>query len=207
MPKYVDHDARRREVTEVAADLVAREGRPALTARRVAEAAGQSTAVVTHYFADMGELLHETYGLAVERSRARIGRVLDADPTDVAGLAEALLPLDAERRADWRIWLAFWGEALGNPELAEEQRRRARTSAERFRRCLELLRERSRLTADADLPAAANRLAALIMGIAAEAVFDPRKWTAAAQRDAIGAELASLGLRAGDADVAVRVAT
>lgn len=206
MPKYVDHAERRRQVAEVAARLVADHGRSALTVRRVAEAAGQSTTVVSHYFADMAELLYETYGLAVRRSRARIERVLEADPADVVGLAEALLPLDAERDADWRIWLAFWGEALGTPELAEEQRRRARTSADRFHRCLEQLASAGRLDPDVDVRAAADRLAALILGIAAEAVFDPRKWTSTAQREAIRAELASVGLTVGTVDDALPAA-
>lgn len=205
MPKYVDHAARRREVAEVAAGLVADQGRSALTVRGVAEAAGQSTTVVSHYFADMAELLYETYGLAVRRSRARIDRVLDDDPADIVGLAEALLPLDAERKADWRIWLAFWGEALGSQELATEQRTRARTSADRFHRCLELLAAEGRVAADLDLRATANRLAALILGIAAEAVFDPRKWTAAAQRDAVRAELASVGVHVDSVTLSPRV--
>lgn len=194
MPKYVDHEQRRREVAEVAAGLVAHEGRGALTVRRVADAAGYSTTVVSHYFDDMSELLYETYSLAVRRSRARIDAVLEADPSDVVGLAEALLPLDAERKADWRIWLAFWGEALGSPAMASEQRRRARTSADRFHRCLELLNADSASPGEPDLRTAADRLAALILGIAAEAVFDPRKWTADAQRRAIRAELATTGL-------------
>lgn len=193
MPKYVDHDERRREVTDVAARLVADEGRRALTVRRVADAAGQSTAVVSHYFDDMGELLHETYSLAVRRSRARIDAVLEADPADIVGLAEALLPLDAARKADWRIWLAFWGEALGSPELAAEQRRRARTSADRFHRCLELL-DASGWVNGRDLRVTADLTAALILGIAAEAVFDPRKWPATAQRSAIRAALAGAGV-------------
>lgn len=176
----------------MAARLVAEDGRRALTVRGVADAAGQSTTVVSHYFADMGELMYETYGLAVRRSRARIDRVLDADPTDVIGLAEALLPLDAERKADWRIWLAFWGEALGSPDLADEQRTRARTSANRFLRCLELLEADGRLAPGIDLGATADRLAALILGIAAEAVFDPRKWTSTAQRTAVSDELSAI---------------
>ena len=162
--------------------------------RHVADAAGYSTTVVSHYFADMGDLLYETYSLAVARSRERIDAVLDADPADIVGLAEALLPLDAERKADWRIWLAFWGEALGSVELAAEQRRRARTSADRFHRCLELLQADGRVAGSPDLRAVADRIAALILGIAAEAVFDPRKWPAPTQREAIRAVLAGSGV-------------
>jgi AcrR family transcriptional regulator len=40
VPKIVDHEQRRNEVTKVAAQLVIREGRSALTVRNVAAAAG-----------------------------------------------------------------------------------------------------------------------------------------------------------------------
>ncbi len=57
MPKQVDHEQRRREVAAVAADLVAAHGRRALTVRNVADAAGYSTTVVSHYFDDLADLL------------------------------------------------------------------------------------------------------------------------------------------------------
>lgn len=194
MPKYVDHEQRRREVAEVAAGLVVAGGRAALTVRAVAEAAGHSTTVVSHYFADVDELLYETYQIAVRRSRERIGLVLDADPADIAGLAESVLPVDAVRKADWRIWLAFWGEALGNPALAAEQRARARHTAERFESCLQLLVERGDVDPQVDITATADRMVALVLGIAAEATFDPKRWTAEVQRAAFRAELAAIGL-------------
>lgn len=193
MPRYVDHEQRRRDVTEIAAQLVASEGLPALTARRVAEAAGQSTTVVSHYFADMTELLHETYSLAVDRSRARVESVLTGDPTDIVGLAEALLPLDATRRADWRVWLSFWAEALASPAFADEQRRRVRTSADRFHTCLIALEADGRVNPEIDPRREADRLSALIIGLATEATFDLRKWTAARQREAVREHLALIG--------------
>lgn len=194
MPKQVDHDERRREVTEVAAHLVATQGRRALTARRVAAATGHSTTVVSHYFADMDDLLYETYSLAVVRSRGRVAAVLDRDPLDVVGLAEALLPLDEVRNADWRIWLAFWGEALSSPELAAEQRRRARNSSDRFHRCLDGLAAAGRLAATVDTRSAADRIAALILGIAGEAVFDPEKWPPDVQRETIRSAIRGVGV-------------
>ncbi|MEZ5378610.1 MAG: TetR family transcriptional regulator C-terminal domain-containing protein [Acidimicrobiales bacterium] len=195
MPKFVDHESRRAHVTEIAAELVAAEGRSALTARRVAEATGHSTTIVSHYFDDMAELMYETYRLAVRRSRSRVAAVLDADPTDIVGLAEAILPIDAVRKADWRIWIAFFGEALGSPALADEQRARVRSSADRFHACLQRLDEAGRVATTTDLRGTANRLGALIFGIAGEATFDPRRWTAGAQREAIQAELIAAGVR------------
>jgi DNA-binding transcriptional regulator YbjK len=47
MPIQVDHERQRDHVTSLAARLVAQEGVAALTFRRVADAAGSSTAIVS----------------------------------------------------------------------------------------------------------------------------------------------------------------
>jgi AcrR family transcriptional regulator len=194
MPIVVDHDARRQLVTEVAAGLVAQEGRVGLSARRVADAAGHSTTIVSHYFADMAELMRATNDFAAARSRARIEAVLTADPTDIVGLAEALLPIDEVSRADWRIWLSFFGDAVGDPEIAAEQRARTRRSADRFHRCLVMLAERGQIADGVDLRATADRLGAFVLGVAVDATFDARKWTVEAQRRAVRAELSAAGI-------------
>jgi AcrR family transcriptional regulator len=196
----VDHDARRREVVDAAARLVARDGRAALTVRSVAAEVGCSTTVVSHYFADVTDLLHQTYAHAADRARRRVEAVLAVDPSDVVGLAEALLPLDEARRDDWRVWLAFWSEALSAPAFAAEQRARARSTVDRFERCLRLRRATGRLDPDVDVRDAAHRLGALVPGIAAEAVFDPESWGPRRQRAVLRGELALIGaLDAGEA--------
>lgn len=196
MPRNVDHDQRRSEVTSIAAELVARGGRGALTVRGVAEAAGCSTTVVSHYFDDMSHLLHETYALSVRRSARRLDAVIGRDPTDIVGLVESVLPLDAQRTDDWRIWVAFWGDALASRAFACEQRRRARTATRRFHTCLDALVTQGRLPAGLDTDVAADRISVLVPGIAAEAIFDPRRWTAARQRRVLLDELATLGFDA-----------
>lgn len=199
MPRIVDAGARRREVAEAAAGLLVTRGRGALTVRSVAEAVGCSTTVVSHYFDDMSDLIHETYALSIERSGTRIRRVLDDDPTDLVGLIEAVLPLDEERAGDWRIWFAFWSEALTSPRFADEQRQRARTMLARLEHCLTLLAAEGRLADGIGLIDAAHRLGALVPGIAAEATFDPTRWTPDRQRRTLHTELALLGLGVADA--------
>ncbi|MFN3219991.1 MAG: TetR family transcriptional regulator C-terminal domain-containing protein [Acidimicrobiales bacterium] len=198
VPRHVDHDERRRMVTMVAADLLAGHGRPALTVRNVAQAAGCSTTIVSHYFEDMADLLGQTNALAAERARARIDAVLAADPADIVGLIEAVLPLDDARRADWRVWLAFWSEALAVESFADEQRLRARTMVRRIERCLELRAQRDGLSGEADLSLAAHRLGALVQGIAAEALFDPRAWGPSRQRAVMRSELQLVGFSLDD---------
>jgi AcrR family transcriptional regulator len=194
VPKQVDHEQRRHDVATVAAGLVAAHGRRALTVRNVADAAGYSTTVVSHYFDDLADLLHETYRLAVVRARRRVEVVLTDDPGDLRGLIEAVLPLDAEREADWRIWLSFWSEALSSPAFADEQRARTRSTTERIASCLRHLVDQGRLDSVVDIERAADRLSAMIPGIASEAIFDPQKWSTELQRRVVDDELAALGV-------------
>ena len=194
MPRYVDHEARRREVTEIARRLVVERGRAALTVRNVAAAAGFSSTVVSHYFADMDELFHATYAAAAARSALRTKAVEARDALDIRGLVEAVLPLDAERADDWRVWFAFWSEALTSPAWASEQQARALGTLRRFERCLKNLAGCGRLAPGIDTRDAAARLAALVPGLAAEAIFDPVHWTATRQRRVLRSELALIGL-------------
>ena len=192
MPRIVDHDQRRREVTRAAAKIVVNSGRGALTVRNVAAATGWSTTVVSHYFDDMADLFYETYSYATTRSRRRIDKVLATDPSDVAKLIEAVLPLDQERREDWKIWFAFWSEALSNPTYADEQSTRAATTRDRIKVCLAAMRKKGDVRRNVDIDAAADRLSALIPGIASAATFDPKSWSAARQRAVLRSELALL---------------
>ena len=123
MPRLVDHDARKRELLDASLALVASEGIEAATLRRLARAADCTTGAITYYFEGRDSLLvamlrraHQTTG-----ARMLLAAGQGASPRDRlwAVLMEAL-PLDPERLAEWRVWLAFWGAAAGNPALVEE---------------------------------------------------------------------------------------
>jgi AcrR family transcriptional regulator len=169
MPRLVDHDARRAEVAAVAADLIARRGLDGVSVRDVAAAGGYSTTVVTHYFASKRDLLLHAYRSAGTATEERLATV-DGENRLLA-ICEAILPLDEPRRLTWQTWFAFWGAAVGDPELAALQRRR-------------LLWFRDLLARELDGDdEAARELLVLVRGIAAEAVFDPDDWPPGRQRE------------------------
>ncbi len=64
----------------------------------------------------------------------------------------------------------------------------------RIERCLALLAAAGELAEHVDIGDASHRLAALVPGIAAEATFDPGRWTASRQRRVLRSELALFGL-------------
>jgi AcrR family transcriptional regulator len=189
MPRYVDHEVRRRHIAATAAELVGTRGLDALTFRNVAEAAGSSTTVLTHYFADKRDLLQSTFEVVAERSGARF----DEAQRRGGGLREcleALLPLDPERQIEWRLLTCYWGMAVSDPNLADAQARHVRSAQ---RRIESLLRQHRSQTADGEPEVVSRRLVTLVHGLGAHSALDPDHWSPAEQRRVLAHELSSLG--------------
>ena len=189
MPAVVDHEARRRAVAEVTADLIARAGMEAVTVREVAQAAGYSTAIVSHYFASKVELLFYTYRATVLRAHQRMEAALETGGGSIRPYLAALLPLGPEQRRDWLVWFSFWTMAIADQALSGEQQVRSRQITARI---AALLLERG-LSEDA-ARAGAQRLLVTIYGMASQAFFDPDRWPPETQLSLLDADLAALGV-------------
>jgi AcrR family transcriptional regulator len=180
VPKVVDHAQRREELAAALWRLVMREGIEAASLRRVAAEAGWSTGSLRHYFETQSELLAFAMELVVERVSVRVA-ILD----DPELLLQQVLPLDAERRAEMQVWLAFTMRALVDPRL-----RRLRDEAH------DALRGLCRTAVElvgADHPEReAERLHALIDGLALHAVIAPAVTTTERQIELLRAHLESL---------------
>ena len=190
MPRYVDHAARRRHVAATAAELVGTHGLDALTFRNVADAAGCSTAVVTHYFADKRDLLLSTFREVADRLGARFDEA-QRRGGGLRGCLETLLPLDAARRTEWRLLTCFWGVAISDPEFAAEDAGHVRSAQVRIQA---LLRRDHPAVVDAELELVARRLVTIVHGLGAQSALDPDHWSAAQQRRVLAHELGSLAL-------------
>lgn len=189
MPKIVDHDSTRAEVAEAAQRVIARVGIAAATLREIADEAGCTTGKLAHYFPDKDALLL----FALRSTTVRFGqRVFErgARGADrIRAVLEQALPLDRERQLQWEVWIAFWGQAVGNAELAAEQLQLYRG----YRQLLEdLVREGQAdgtVVRSVDAGDEADRLVALVDGIAFQAVFDRHRWPAARQLEFVDAHL------------------
>lgn len=124
MPKVVDHDQRRRDLTLAALDLVAEGGRSAASVRALADATGWSPGAVRHYLptsATLETLLLEHVSGRVQQRVTdqvqRAGRSGWSRRELVARMLEQILPLDAERLVEHRIWVTLYIE---DPSRAAE---------------------------------------------------------------------------------------
>jgi AcrR family transcriptional regulator len=184
----VDHEARRADVVAAVWRVVSRDGLEAATVRRVAAETGMSTSVVSHYFAGKEDLLRLAFRLVLDRGLARAGEAPAGERA--RALLVIALPLDAERRAEARIWFSFLGLAISRPDLAAEQRQVYRAWRAALARALREDGLRDGLDADSEAAA----LIALVDGLTVQAAFEPWRLPAERQLELIGEHLARLGI-------------
>ena len=143
-----------------------------------------------HYFETQSDLLAFAMELVVERVGERVATLdPEAPPRRIAeGLLHEVLPLDPERCAEMRVWLAFTTRSLVDPRLRELRDRAHDAMRGLCRNAVELL------GAD-DLEREAERLHALVDGLALHAVHAPDVTTPERQIELIAAHLDSLPSR------------
>lgn len=187
MPKIVDHDERRREFAAAALRVAVGRGVGALTVRSVAQEAGCSTGALAHYFKTKDDLLVAVQRAAGEASLARIEACFDRleGRELVTGVVLAVLPLDEERRGEWRLWLAYFARAAEEVELARVQQAyyvRWRSDLQRAYRLAcppEAKMTRSMLGRGTDAAMA------LIQGLGVLGMFEPAGVSATRQRQLV----------------------
>ena len=121
MPRIVDHDQRRRDLSRAVWELIREEGLKAVTIRAVAAGSGWSSGAVRHYLPTREAIL----AFAAEELRNEFklylqSRPITGDPVvDVRALLIRYLPLDDFGKSMLEIWLAFVGVATSGQSGAK----------------------------------------------------------------------------------------
>ena len=175
MPAIVDHEARRAILARIAAEIIAARGIEAATVRAIAEAAGSSTKIVSHYFRDKRALLVATYRSATDDALVRSLATQADGPADARAYLLSLLPSSPPMVCNWKVWLAFWAYAISDPEFAEHQRSQVLSTRARVD---DLLGRDPRFAGLCPAPphGTARDLLTLVIGVALQAAFDPADW-------------------------------
>ena len=126
--------ARRAELTEAFARVLARHGYAGATVAAVAEEAGVAPGLVHHHFASKADLLASLVGELMQRFRERM-RALEpgADPLDAYITAAVALGDSADTVAA-RCWVGVFAEAVRDPGLFAQVRRLFDAEIETIRR-------------------------------------------------------------------------
>ncbi|MFF0309562.1 TetR/AcrR family transcriptional regulator [Streptosporangium sp. NPDC004379] len=123
MPKQVDHDERRRRLTEALLRIAGTRGLQAVSMREIAAEAGVSLRVVQYYFTDKQALLDSGLAELTARldRRVRQRAAVTGGPSTRSvfeAVLGAILPSDEQSRMDSLAWTAYYTAALTDPALA-----------------------------------------------------------------------------------------
>lgn len=157
--------------------VIGREGLEQASVRNVAKEAGLSVGSLRHYFATQTELLNCTLGLVGDRLEARLtaaGTSGDAVKR-VQAKIEEMLPIDAERRLECEIWLAFTARSLVDETLRETQCKVDQRLSGAFDYLIGLLVGEGRLAPGLNARDEAERLYALVDGLIVHALVRDAK--------------------------------
>lgn len=195
MPKIVDHDARREQIADALFQVVREHGIHTVSVRSVAAAAGTSPSALRHYFGTQDELLGFALQATVDRVRAR----LEPRLPDLSGRAgartvlEQMLPLDATRRGETEVYIAFVTRAQADPALRAIRDRAEAASRRAVDVAVRMLVDSGELGAGRDPEAESQRTYALVDGLALHGTLWPRRHPTTRLQSVLDQHLDELG--------------
>ncbi|MCG5211643.1 TetR family transcriptional regulator C-terminal domain-containing protein [Streptosporangium soli] len=175
MPKLIDRTRRREELAEAAWRVILRDGVGHVSVRSVAAEAGVSTGSLRHVFNTQSELLIFAMQLVLTRVQKRVA-ALSPLPTiraTVEAVAREMLPLDAERRAEMEIFLALLTAANAEECLRPLRAEAHQALRDACRWMIDRLHQAGSLMPGRDPELEAQRLHALLDGLAAHLLYEP----------------------------------
>lgn len=126
MPRLVDHDVRRKQITDAVRRVIAGGGLDAVTFQSVAKEVGCSVRLVQYYFGTKEDFLLATHRSVMEDAGARFTRRVadlgpESAPREVLGaVLTELLPLDEIRREEAIVLGAFNTAAIASRGIAAD---------------------------------------------------------------------------------------
>ena len=167
MPRVVDHDERRREITYAVWQLAAAGGLGAVTLRAVAAEAGVSVGRIQHYFASEEELVRCGCRALVAAGAEAFRERAAADP--VAALRELVthaVPQTDAQRVGTAVWYAYLTRSAADAEIAAILREAKRGEEAEGVRLLRAAQEAGRAARNLEAGAAVRGLFAKADGLA-----------------------------------------
>ncbi|MEW8977687.1 MAG: TetR/AcrR family transcriptional regulator [Symbiobacterium sp.] len=173
MPKIVSHAEQRTRIAEAMWRVILKSGMEGATVRKIAAEAGMSAGALRHYFKTQDDLLVYAMRLVNERVEKRIRQLVSEPLPPVAKAVRLLLelvPLDGERRAEMDVWFSFMEYVRHRKDLSDVPENRMHSF---IREVLGYLDREGILQEGLDLALEAERLYAVIDGLAVHALLEP----------------------------------
>lgn len=185
MPKIVNHDDRRKKIAKATWQVILNKGMEGATVRNIAGEAGLSLGALRHYFKTQDELLVYAMDLVKDRATKRVTAISKRDlpPKEMAiDILMEIVPTNAETRAEMEVWFAF--VAYMKPKVKTESMLDDGV-LKGVRLIIDLLSSTGCLRPNVDQCMEAERLYALIDGLAIHALMQPHRLSAEKIRETI----------------------
>jgi AcrR family transcriptional regulator len=167
-----NHEARRRDVSEAVWRVLTAHGFGGLTMRALATELGATTGLLTHYFPNKRDLVAHALDLLEQRGAARDRRAAEPGLATLRAALLDVLPLTAEAAGSNRIWMSSWDTALADPGWSADYGRKYARSREKLRDLVAVAQQLGELPAGDPMRVAAGAHS-FVLGLVAQAVFDP----------------------------------
>lgn len=165
----VDHEARRRQITDAVCRITLKQGLGAATFRAVAAEAGVSVRLVQHYFGTKDVLLNTTQQHVGERSTERLMRWIEKTDGSPRAVLEAFIksfaPIDEETRVAMLMYVALYTESVVAAVRGDADATVRTTESDMMRTTILEQLERGPLEPGVDPAAEATLLTALLPGL------------------------------------------
>ena len=162
----MDHELRKREITDAVVRLTVKGGLASATFREVAAEAGVSVRLVQYYFGTKDQLLLETQRHVAERSVTRIRRLLAESPRTprevLRTVMRSFIPVDDDSRDAMLMFVALFTASLLDPALKRNEAAEVPTS---MRHAFQEQLERAKLRAGVDAGPEALVLLVVVTGL------------------------------------------
>jgi AcrR family transcriptional regulator len=165
VPKIVDHEERRQRIADALRRIAAEDGLEAVSLGQVALAAGISKGQVQHYFPTKDAMLRYATRTLRDQVERRMTEQLAGNAPTLRSVLLALLPLDAESRAEALVTNAFLWRALKDDDLAAQFRTGYTGLHEALKALIEAAQDAGELRTDLVPAHEADLLVAMVGGL------------------------------------------
>ena len=194
MPKFVNHDKKRKLIAEAAWKIIENEGIEKVSIRRVAAEAGMSPGALRHYFSTKDEMLLFIIEYFIEEGKKRSDHK-EWSKNPLQAVEEVLLelvPIDEEKKIETSVWWIFALRSLTSETLQKKKDELTNGTYELANAMIEILNLKGMLTESINLELEISRLSALIEGMSFHALLRPDVYTPEKVKEVISYHLKTL---------------
>jgi len=194
MPKIVDHEQQRRELSSSVVSVLAQLGLENTTLRAVATRHGCTKGMVQHYFADKEELMLAALNYVEDQCAGRLAEV----DGSYAGLArlharlDAQLPTGPRVLEEWKVRFSLSSRAVLSQEMRDSLRQFQQGYQKVGLSCLRQARRAGDLRSGVSLANTYRGLMALVSGISVSVLTGEKGLSALNQRQILKTAIENL---------------